>query len=163
MQDADASPWLHAADLLITDHSSVGFEFMLLDRPIVVLDIPELIAHARVNPDKVSMLRRAAFVVPHRAAIRDSIREALDNPLAHRKIRQNVADALFYCPGSATARAVQCLYDLLGLTVPETIHATATPRPMDRFVLKPTHPLTIREDLSTPAIPVPNIRVQGSL
>ncbi len=48
VQDADASPWLHAADLLVTDHSSVGFEFMLLDRPIVVLDSPGLLdARAR--------------------------------------------------------------------------------------------------------------------
>src|SRR5205823_4061118 len=33
-QDADASPYLFAADALVTDHSSVGFEFLLVDRPL---------------------------------------------------------------------------------------------------------------------------------
>ena len=79
VQDADASPWLHAADLLVTDHSSVGFEFMLLDRPIVVLDSPELIEHARVSPDKVSMLRSAAAV---------RVRTRGDSALVRERARQ---------------------------------------------------------------------------
>lgn len=118
VQDADASPWLHAADLLVTDHSSVGFEFMLLDRPIVVLDSPGLLAHARVNPDKVAMLRRAAFVAYDRDQIRSTVSTALDTPHAHRDDRRAVANELFYCPGSATQRAVQCVYDLLALPLP---------------------------------------------
>ncbi|MEQ1729609.1 MAG: glycosyltransferase, partial [Vicinamibacterales bacterium] len=101
VQDADASPWLHAADLLVTDHSSVGFEFMLLDRPIVVLDSPGLLAHARVNPDKVAMLRRAAFVAYDRDQIRSTVLAALDAPHAHRDDRRAVSNELFYCPGSA--------------------------------------------------------------
>jgi len=118
VQDADASPWLHAADLLVTDHSSVGFEFMLLDRPIVVLDSPGLIAHARVNPDKVAMLRRAAFVAYDRDQIRSTVLAALDAPHAHRDDRRAVSNELFYCPGSATQRAVHCVYDLLELPLP---------------------------------------------
>jgi hypothetical protein len=37
---SDVSPYLFVADALVTDHSSVGFEFALLDRPIVVSDTP---------------------------------------------------------------------------------------------------------------------------
>lgn len=120
VQDADASPWLHAADLLVTDHSSVGFEFMLLDRPIVVIHSDELLRNARVNPDKAAMLRRAAFVVEHRSAIGATIRTALERPSEHSSMRRTIADELFYCPGSATARAVQCMYDLLALPQPVT-------------------------------------------
>jgi hypothetical protein len=120
VQSADASSWLHAADLLVTDHSSVGFEYMLLDRPIVVIDSPELITHARVNRDKVAMLQRAAFVARARADVGPAVRDALASPLAHQEQRRRVADELFYCPGSATARAVQCLYDLLALPMPVT-------------------------------------------
>ena len=125
VQDADASPWLHAADLLVTDHSSVGFEFMLLDRPIVVLDCPELIARARVNPDKVSMLRSAASVVMHADALRATVKAALDNPSQHRAERRRVADDLFYCPGSATARAVRSIYEVLAIPQPALNSANA--------------------------------------
>jgi len=118
VQDADASPWLQAADLLITDHSSVGFEFMLLDRPIVVLDSPDLIKHARVNPQKVSLLRSAATLVGATSELAARVRFELEHPGDHRKQRRAIADELFYCPGSATSRAVQCLYDLLALEQP---------------------------------------------
>jgi len=118
VQDADASPWLQAADLLITDHSSVGFEFMLLDRPIVVLDSPDLIKHARVNPQKVSLLRSAATLVRATSELAARVRFELEHPGEHRKQRRAIADELFYCPGSATSRAVQCLYDLLALEQP---------------------------------------------
>jgi CDP-glycerol glycerophosphotransferase (TagB/SpsB family) len=120
VQDADASPWLHAADLLVTDHSSVGFEFMLLDRPIVVIHSQDLLTHARVNPEKAAMLRSAAFVVEHRDAVGSTVRTALDHPREHSATRRSIADELFYCPGSATARAVQCIYDLLALPQPTT-------------------------------------------
>jgi glycosyltransferase involved in cell wall biosynthesis len=120
VQDADASPYLHAADLIVTDHSSVGFEFMLLDRPIVVLDSPDLVRHARVNPEKVAMLHSAAFVVEENGDVGRTVLNALAAPEAHRVQRRRVADELFYCPGSATLRAVECIYDLLDLPLPAT-------------------------------------------
>ena len=130
VQDADASPWLHAADLLVTDHSSVGFEYMLLDRPIVVLDSPGLLTHARVSPDKVAMLRRAAFVAHDRDQIRSTVAAALDAPHAHRDARRAVAGELFYCPGTATQRAVQCVYDLLDVPLPAEAGVAVPTRPL---------------------------------
>ncbi len=59
----DVSPLLAAADLLVTDHSTVGFEFALLDRPIVVYDAPELQAAARIDAGKWAQLRSMADVV----------------------------------------------------------------------------------------------------
>jgi hypothetical protein len=132
VHDADASPWLHAADLLITDHSSVGFEFMLLDRPVVVLDSPDLLAHARVNPDKVTMLRGAAHVVRQIGELGATVAAALANPAEHHVQRTRVADALFYCPGSATARAVQCIYNLLELPQPAALGMEAHEEPATR-------------------------------
>src|SRR5439155_1685486 len=43
----DVVECLFAADLLISDASSVVNEYALLDRPIVFLDVPELLAAAR--------------------------------------------------------------------------------------------------------------------
>src|SRR5262249_9463684 len=46
VRSGDASQWLVASDALITDHSSIGFEYLLLDRPLVRISVPELIRNA---------------------------------------------------------------------------------------------------------------------
>ena len=61
----DASPLLAAADIMVTDHSSIGFEYLVLDRPLLVFDAPDLAEAARINPEKVALLRSAATVVAH--------------------------------------------------------------------------------------------------
>src|SRR5436190_2197263 len=38
---ANICPCLAAADVMITDHSSAGFEYLLLDRPLVRVHVPE--------------------------------------------------------------------------------------------------------------------------
>jgi hypothetical protein len=127
-EDADISPYLAVADVLVTDHSSVGFEYMLLDRPIVVIDSPELIVRARVNPEKVAQLQGAAFVARERFDVPRAVRDALDGPVEHRLQRRRISQELFYQPGSATARAVECLYGLLDIPAPQAaadIHPAA--------------------------------------
>jgi CDP-glycerol glycerophosphotransferase (TagB/SpsB family) len=123
---ADASPYLFAADLVVTDHSSVGFEYMLLDRPLVVIDCPQLIEKARISADKVALLRSAADVVSRGADVARAADHALRHPerLSHR--RQSIAHELFYRPGTATARAVACLYDVLALRAPAGVRDAGT-------------------------------------
>ncbi len=124
VEDADISKYLVVSDVLVTDHSSAGFEFMLLDRPIVVIDCPELIQKARISRDKVALLRGAADVVEASVdAVLQAVRTALAEPDTLSDRRRAVADTLFYRPGGATGRAVQCFYDALG------IPALATERP----------------------------------
>jgi glycosyltransferase involved in cell wall biosynthesis len=129
--DSNASPYMFVADALVTDHSSVGFEFMLLDRPIVVVDCPELIGRARVNPQKVELLRSAAEVVSGADAIGLAVQRALAWPGRHSERRKAIADDLFYCPGGATARAAQCIYELLALPAPQPLRAAAPTDPID--------------------------------
>jgi hypothetical protein len=127
-QESDVSPYLFAADLLVTDHSSAGFEFMLLDRPIVVIDCPELIEKARINPDKVRLLRSAAEVVGDAGGAASAVASELANPGWHGVRRRAIARDLFYCAGSATARAVESIYELLPLSpvvVPDTAEEPA--------------------------------------
>ncbi len=114
----DASPYLVAADALVTDHSSVGFEFMLLDRPILVMDCPELLERSRVNPDKVQQLRSAADVVTRPTDLLDAVGWALARPARHSARRKEIGTALFYQPGTATERAVATLYNLLDMAAP---------------------------------------------
>jgi glycosyltransferase involved in cell wall biosynthesis len=136
-RDSDAAPYLYAADALVTDHSSVGFEFMLLDRPVVVIDCPELIKKARVSADKVTLLRSAAEVVSA-VDVSAGVRRGLSDPSRLSARRRQIAGELFYRPGGATARAVQCIYDLLGLGAPNPPSTDAPPAPGPSDVMAPS-------------------------
>ena len=124
-QGFDASPYLFAADALVTDHSSVGFEFMLLDRPLVIVDCPELLVKARVSRDKVAKLRSAADVV-EAADTGVSVRRALADPRRHSTRRRAIADELFYDAGRASAHAADCIYDALALPQPADVPMRAS-------------------------------------
>jgi hypothetical protein len=127
-EDFDASRYLFVADTIVTDHSSVGFEFMLLDRPVVVIDCPELIEKAHIALDKVRLLRHASAVVTEPNQIARAVRRELDDPDRLSAERRAVAADLFYRPGSATTRAVECLYEVLSLPEPVQLGAAdATP------------------------------------
>ena len=122
---SDASPYLYAADVLVTDHSSVGFEFMLLDRPIVVLDCPKLVENARINPEKVALLRSAGEVIHGASGIRPAIEHVLADPQRLSVRRRKIAGDLFYQPGGAAERAARCIYELLAMAAPVAAPAQA--------------------------------------
>ncbi len=116
--DPDAAPYLYVADALITDHSSIGFEYAVLDRPLVVIDSPDLIVNARVNPQKAALLQAAAEV---RRSVPDVVRavaEHLEHPHWHAADRQRIAGDFFYRPGTASGRAVATVYDALEIEAP---------------------------------------------
>jgi hypothetical protein len=109
----DASPYLAAADIMVTDHSSVGFEYLVLDRPLLVFDTPGLIESARINAGKVALLRSAARVTDSVDAL---VAAALAETAAPGRLsteRRRVAGDVFYEPGSATARAIALIRELL--------------------------------------------------
>ncbi len=118
VRDPDATTALAAADCLVTDHSSIGFEYLLLDRPLVVLDAPELIRSARVTSDHVAWLREAGAVARTVDEAVLAVQAGLADPAARRAARRRVARRLFYRPGTATDRAVAAIYRLLELTPP---------------------------------------------
>jgi hypothetical protein len=120
---ADATPLLAAAEVMITDHSSVGFEYLVLDRPLIVFDAPDLPRAARVNPEKVALLRSAATVAASpedagRAAI-----AALADPERLSAARRRVARDLLFEPGGATARAAALVRGMLA----PSLRSAATP------------------------------------
>jgi hypothetical protein len=111
----DACPYLAAADLLITDHSSVGFEYLLLDRPLIRVDVPELIARTDINPEYVELLRESSTSV---RSVEEAV-AAVDKNFGDTRIlsesRRAVARDLFHEPGTATARAVRELCNVIEL------------------------------------------------
>ena len=117
------APLLAAADVMITDHSSAGFEFLLLDRPLVRIEVPRLLARANVHPDYVALLADASHNAVDADTAAGAVARALADPLALSATRRAVAADLFYRPGTATARATAALYELMELSVPA--HETA--------------------------------------
>jgi GT2 family glycosyltransferase len=115
VEDADASPLLAASDLMVTDHSTIGFEFCLLDRPLIVYDTPQLIETARINPERVRELRSAARVVTTVGELEEAAREARQRPHQLSLERRRLASTMFYAPGGATDRALAAAYELLAL------------------------------------------------
>ncbi|CAN5659723.1 hypothetical protein BH23ACI1_BH23ACI1_01310 [soil metagenome] len=109
----DSTEYLLAADVLVTDHSTIGFEFCALDRPVVVFDMPELIAAARVDAGKVRLLRSASTVVSDPADVPIAAAAAMAAPDTHRAERAAAVREVFHDPGRATARAIALCYELL--------------------------------------------------
>jgi hypothetical protein len=112
---SDASPYLAAADVLITDHSSVGFEYLLLDRPLVRIEMPELIAATNIHPDYVSLMADSSITVHTAPEAMRAVERGLADPTRQSEARKVVAEELFYQPGTATLRAVNELYEVLEL------------------------------------------------
>ena len=123
----DSTQYVLASDLMVTDHSSIGFEFCALDRPLIVFDVPKLIEMARINPEKVALLRSAATVVADADALAAAVAEALASPRRRSPDRRRASAEVFYRPGGATARALRVVYALLDLP-PAADFAASRPR-----------------------------------
>jgi hypothetical protein len=116
---AHAGPYLAAADVLVTDHSTIGFEFGLLDRPVVIFDVPELLHEARINVDKWNQLRSMADIAQSVDELADAIDLALADPSRHAAARRTICRNLFAHAGHATERALDVVYELLDLSPPK--------------------------------------------
>ena len=125
-READASQYLSAADVLVTDHSTVGFEFALLDRPLIVFDAPRLREAARIDDDKWHLLRSMADVVRTPDELRNAVRQALVEPRRLHTERSKAHD-LFAYAGNATDRALRVVYELLDLKPAPATSRAAVP------------------------------------
>ncbi len=115
VREPDVIPLLHLSDLLISDASSVANEYTLLDRPIVYLDTPELIAKAGVAEnsmlDLVTWGRKGGLVARNSDEVVAAVCRSLDQPKSGSPVRKAIAQDLFYNPGQATDMAVKWIYE----------------------------------------------------
>lgn len=112
------APYLAASDVMISDHSSAGFEYLLLDRPLIRIEMPELIKRTNIHPDYVDLLVKASTTVRNPQETLDAVNSAYADPAQLSPQRKRVAEELFYKPGTATNRAVTELYKLMELSPP---------------------------------------------
>jgi hypothetical protein len=111
----DSCPYLAASDVMVTDHSSIGFEYLLLDRPVVRIEVQKLLEQANVNPEYIALLADASLSVTTVDETLAAVERSLAEPGLKSETRRVVASDLFHSPGNATALAVKELYELLDL------------------------------------------------
>ena len=120
---ANSSPYLAAADALITDHSSVGFEYLLLNRPLIRIHVPELLERTDIEPSYVHLMTEASTSVSNIADLEMAIEKNFANPTEKAQFRSEVANKMFYKPGGATARAIAEMYNVIELSPAKRIEA----------------------------------------
>lgn len=112
----DVVPYMFAADLLITDASSVSNEFALLDRPMVFLDVPQLLAAMQkkgVALDLDTWGRKGGETARWPDDAVEAVAWSLAHPQHAAEIRQAMAKDLFFNPGTATDAAMRWVTDRL--------------------------------------------------
>jgi CDP-glycerol glycerophosphotransferase (TagB/SpsB family) len=112
---ADVCPYLAAADVMVTDHSSCGFEYLLLDRPVVRIHRPQLIELANIHRDYVDLLADASHSVESVDDAVAAVEASLSDPSAGSARRRAIAADLFHEPGTATRRSAAALYEAIQL------------------------------------------------
>ncbi|MCB2155301.1 CDP-glycerol glycerophosphotransferase family protein [bacterium] len=118
IRERDIVPFLATADLLISDASSTANEFLLRDRPILFMDVPELFEKYEQSIDLDTWGRKTGVVVQRPEDVPAAITAALSDPGTHSEIRRAAAADYFYNPGQATDAAHRAILNLLELTPP---------------------------------------------
>lgn len=107
VKDFDIVPYLYLADLLLTDASSASSEYMLLDRPMVFIDVPQMLGFLKqkglaLDADRG---REGGVTVRWPDEVVNSVEWCLKHPRHGSEARRRLAGELFFNPGHATDKA----------------------------------------------------------
>ncbi|MEH6518261.1 MAG: CDP-glycerol glycerophosphotransferase family protein [Halioglobus sp.] len=121
VRDDDVIPLLHAADLLITDASSVSSEFSLCDKPMVFLDVPKLLKKMEdaeyKTMDMATWGRKAGLTVNAAEEVCVVVESALQEADDLSSVRREMAQDLFYNPGTSVDAGIAWLRRLHELRI----------------------------------------------
>jgi CDP-glycerol glycerophosphotransferase (TagB/SpsB family) len=102
------------ADVLLADISSVIFEYLYCDRPIVLHKNEAAIKYYQAE-DMYAEISRAAFLFEKPSMVIETVKYALSKPELHSTQRKEILHTKFYNIGKATEAAVSAIYKHLGL------------------------------------------------
>jgi CDP-Glycerol:Poly(glycerophosphate) glycerophosphotransferase len=114
VRDADSNSCLALADLLISDMSSIAFEYLVLDRPLLFVETPEMATRFGTKSLEYE-LRQCGHIVKELDDLLDFIRRSLNDPLEKAGERRSVSAEVLFEPGTAVDRAAAEIYQLLGV------------------------------------------------
>ena len=107
ISDADITPYLHLAELMITDTSSVLYEFYALGKPVITF-------RAQINPDK-------ALNITEPKALRDAIDQCLKQPELFKERRKEAMRQVNpYLDGKIARRTLEALDGIAPESYPKT-------------------------------------------
>lgn len=112
---ADVTRYMPAADVLVSDASSAIFEFLALDRPIVLITNPDHAADPAYDPSSILWTWRDLGEEVHRAEdLPAAIATAVRHPDLHAARRHHYAEALFgpFTDGRNHLRAADKILEL---------------------------------------------------
>lgn len=116
VRDPDIVPYLYIADLLLTDASSVSSEYSLLDRPMVFIDVPDLLNAVQKKGGAIDLEtwgRRGGITASWPDEIVDAVLWSLEHPSSGSPVRKAMAADLFFNPGRAADVATRWVLDRL--------------------------------------------------
>jgi hypothetical protein len=127
LEDADYSGMLHAADLIISDVSSIYIEFILLNKPAILFDNPAKESFVHYRPEEIEyQTRNAARIVSSIQELFTAVEEELANPDSLSAIRKQYAKALDYGrDGKSSQRAAEAILDWYFGKIPANFPRTA--------------------------------------
>ena len=115
----DLAPCLAAADLLISDVSSAYVEFMLLDKPIILVDNPRKSEIVHNLEDIEYKLRDACTVVNNLEQLKTEVNKNLSSPDIHSAKRRFYSQQIcFRQDGKAVKRTGEAIYNHLNDNFP---------------------------------------------
>ena len=118
VRDLDVVPYLRAADALMTDASSVAFEYTLLDRPLLFLDTPRLFKHVEKRAPALDLQtygRSIGAVVADAKDVVAQLEHSLAHPDEQGALRRAAAEHIFHRPGQAAERVAGVVLHAAGV------------------------------------------------
>jgi CDP-glycerol glycerophosphotransferase (TagB/SpsB family) len=131
VRDKNVVPYLHSADVLLTDASSVALEYTLLDRPILFLDTPKLIKRLKKKAPALDLDtygRKLGRIVAGPEDVVNQISDCLASPGRESALRRQAAEHLFHLPGEAAKRVAGVIRHAAGLeaALPDDVESVPT-------------------------------------
>lgn len=116
IKDTDILPWMMPADMLITDTSSVAYEYLLLDRPVITFNATDRYEKGldMINPDELL----------------GAITRSIIDPSEFSESRKDILDEIHpYSDGKSSQR----LIDVISKTIKDKEINKLSPKPRNWF------------------------------
>ncbi|WP_157493099.1 CDP-glycerol glycerophosphotransferase family protein [Desulfonatronovibrio magnus] len=112
LDGTDYSGMMHAADVMVSDVSSMFIEFMFLNKPVVLYKNPKLEEYPAFNPNNIEYrIRDAVQEADTFSQLQHEVQKALDNPnMLSNKRKMYIEELDYGQDGQSAKRAGEAIY-----------------------------------------------------